>query len=485
MGASGSLRFRLFATALLAIVVALGIAAFALTGIFEKQVQSRMRSELGNHMLQLISKIDLQAQGTDLLTDDVLADPRFDKPFSGLYWTIAPDKGAAIDSRSLWDKSLADLPTTSAPGRPAYLEAPGPDGQELYIMQETIIAQTRAGDRKLVINIGVDHNELDAAVAGFRRDLMYYLGIIAGLLLLATWLQVRIGLNPLNAVKDQINAIRTGKLARLEGELPSEVQPLADEINDLLDTQADSLHKARARAGDLAHNLRTPLTVMGSLASDLERSGKQQLSEVLRDQTELMRRSVERELARARMASGRATAVHPPQGAIQRMVSAMQRMPRGNEIDWQVAEFPETPVAMDADDMLELFGNLLDNARKWCRAKVRITGRQDETHLHMLIEDDGPGVAQEQLATIGTRGKRLDETTQGAGLGLSIVEDLVSAYGLQLSFDRSELGGLAVRLGFPLPRAVAGKEVERLRNPLPAGKPASIQPPPLPDKALK
>jgi signal transduction histidine kinase len=333
-----------------------------------------MRSELGNHMLQLISKIDLQAQGTSLLTDDVLADPRFDKPFSGLYWTIVPDKGDAIDSRSLWDKSLADLPTNSAPGRPAYFEAPGPDGQQLYIMQETIIAQTRNGDRKLVINIGVDHEELDTAVAGFRRDLLSYLGIIAGLLLLATWLQVRIGLKPLNAVRDQINAIRTGKLARLEGELPSEVQPLADEINDLLDTQADSLQKARARAGDLAHNLRTPLTVMGSLASDLERSGKPQLSEVLRDQTELMRRSVERELARARMASGRANAVHPPHAAIQRMVKAMQRMPRGNEIDWQLAELPETAVAMDGDDLLELFGNLLDNARKWCKSTVRITG---------------------------------------------------------------------------------------------------------------
>jgi signal transduction histidine kinase len=485
MSASGSLRFRLFATALLAIVVALGIAAFALTGIFEKQVQSRMRSELGNHMLQLISKIDLQAQGTSLLTDDVLADPRFDKPFSGLYWTIVPDKGDAIDSRSLWDKSLADLPTNSAPGRPAYFEAPGPDGQQLYIMQETIIAQTRNGDRKLVINIGVDHEELDTAVAGFRRDLLSYLGIIAGLLLLATWLQVRIGLKPLNAVRDQINAIRTGKLARLEGELPSEVQPLADEINDLLDTQADSLQKARARAGDLAHNLRTPLTVMGSLASDLERSGKPQLSEVLRDQTELMRRSVERELARARMASGRANAVHPPHAAIQRMVKAMQRMPRGNEIDWQLAELPETAVAMDGDDLLELFGNLLDNARKWCKSTVRITGRQDATHLHVLIEDDGPGVAEEQLASIGARGKRLDETAQGAGLGLSIVEDLVSAYGLQMTFDRSELGGLAVRLGFPLPRALPRKaDSARTAGSL-AGQTGAPQPPPLPDKALK
>jgi signal transduction histidine kinase len=481
---SGSLRFRLDATAAMAIALALGIAAVALTSLFHQQVQLRVRAELGNHMLQLVSKVDL-AGGDVLLSDEAMADPRFDKPYSGLYWTVQGEGKAPANSRSLWDQTLAGVGERSAPGRPAWFETPGPDGQLLYVMQETVIAATQTGDRKVVLSIGIDNAELDQAVAAFRNNLVVYLGIIAGLLLLATWLQVRIGLKPLNAVRDQINAIRTGKLARLQGELPGEVQPLADEINDLLDSQVESLQKARARAGDLAHNLRTPLTVMGSLASDLERAGKQHLSEVLREQTELMRRSVERELARARMASGRAGTAHSPYVAIKRMVNAMQRMPRGSEIDWQLAALPQTAVPMDADDLLELFGNLLDNARKWCTATVRITGRQDDTHLHVSIEDDGPGVAQEQLASIGARGKRLDETTQGAGLGLSIVEDLVSAYGLQVSFDRSRLGGLEVRLSFPLPHA-QHNSADGLKRSRGAGtEPGTLQPPPLPDKALK
>ncbi len=448
---SGSLKFRLYATAAIAIALALGIAAVALTSLFHQQVQLRMRAELGNHMLQLISKVDL-AGGDVLLSDETMADPRFDKPYSGLYWTVQGEGMAPVNSRSLWDQTLAGVGDQSAPGRPAYFETPGPDGQVLYVMQETVIAATQTGDRRVVLNIGIDHAELDQAVAGFRNSLVAYLGIIAALLLAATWLQVGIGLKPLSALRDKVSAIRSGQTRRLDGNYPDEVRPLVEEINELVGARDDSLDKARARAGDLAHALRTPLTVMGSLASDIERAGKHDVADALREQTEVMRRSVERELARARMASGRSTALFAPREALERMVQAMRRMPRGDEIDWQTQAMNDTRIAVDGDDLLELFGNLLDNARKWATGTVRVSMQPAASSLSVTIEDDGPGVADESLSEIATRGQRLDETRQGSGLGLAIVSDLASAYGLGISYTRSSLGGLAATVTFPLPR---------------------------------
>jgi len=452
MTPSGSLKFRLYATAVIAIAVALGIAAVALTGIFEKQVQLRMRSELGNHMLQLISKINLDGKGS-VLSDDYMADPRFEKPYSGLYWSVQPEGGNAENSRSLWDQTLATTDNQSAPGRPAYFEIEGPDGQELYVMQETVIAATATGDRKVVLNVAIDHVELDDAVAAFRKDLLAYLGIIAALLMAATWLQVGIGLSPLRTVRNSISQISSGEAHKLDGQFPSEVRPLVDEINELVAARDESLDRARARAGDLAHGLRTPLTVMGSLASDIERAGKADIADALREQTELMRRNVERELARARMASGRSTALFSASDALERMIKAVQRMPRGDEINWKVDTLPLQMVAVDGDDLLELFGNLLDNARKWAASRVRISMVADSKALLVTIEDDGPGVAEEKLKAITARGQRLDESRQGSGLGLAIVDDLSSAYGLSVGYSRSQLGGLAATITFPLPAA--------------------------------
>lgn len=448
---SGSLKFRLYATAAIAIALALGVAAVALTSLFHQQVQLRVRAELGNHMLQLVSKVDLTG-GETLLSDETMADPRFDKPYSGLYWTVQGEGMAPENSRSLWDQTLAGVGNQSAPGRPAYFEAPGPDGQMLYVMQETVVAATQTGDRKVVLSVGIDHAELDQAVASFRGSLITYLGIIAALLLAATGLQVGIGLKPLSALRDRVSAIRSGASQRLDGSYPDEVRPLVDEINELVNARDESLERARARAGDLAHALRTPLTVMGSLASDIERAGKHTIAGALREQTEVMRRSVERELARARMASGRSTALFAPRETLERMVQAMRRMPRGNEIDWQLDALSDARVAVDGDDLLELFGNLLDNARKWANGKVRVSMEAAASTLTVIIEDDGPGVADESLRDIAQRGQRLDETRQGSGLGLAIVSDLASAYGLGISYARSSLGGLAATVTFPLPR---------------------------------
>lgn len=448
MMANGSIRFRLYATAAVAITLALGIAAVALTSIFHQQVQLRIRGELGTHMLQLISKLDLTG-AERLMSDEDMADPRFDKPYSGLYWSVQADGMAPVNSRSLWDQTLAAGEPQSAPGRAAYFETPGPDGQLLYVMQETVIAATANGDRKVVMNVAIDHAELDQAVASFQRDLLKYVGIIAALLLVATWVQVRIGLSPLRAVRDRISAIRSGELRQMGDAFPAEVRPLADEINELVTARDASLARARARAGDLAHALRTPLTVMGSLASEIERDGKPQMAQAIREQTEVMRRSVERELARARMASGRSSALFAPADAIERTVQAMRRMPRGEKIDWQVAGLPHDMVAVDGDDLLELFGNLLDNARKWAAGTVRVSMHNNGKALIVVIEDDGPGVADDKLNDIAVRGQRLDETRQGSGLGLAIVDDLATAYGLGVNYSRSLLGGLAATVSFP------------------------------------
>ncbi|MHA1128614.1 MAG: ATP-binding protein, partial [Alphaproteobacteria bacterium] len=221
-------------------------------------------------------------------------------------------------------------------------------------------------------------------------------------------------------------------------------QPLADEVNELLDLHRTSLSSARDRASDLAHGLKTPLTVMLTLALDLRAVGQDGVADEIEEQVSSMRYYIERELARVRTQSpaGISTDAAP---VVNKMVSAIRKFPREKPLDWEV-EIPDnlrTP--FDEHDLSELLGNIFDNARKWAKSRVRIIGKAlPDGVIEILIEDDGPGVAEDMLSTILTRGERLDPNVQGHGLGLAICADLVENYGAEFILERSSLGGLAV-----------------------------------------
>jgi len=252
---------------------------------------------------------------------------------------------------------------------------------------------------------------------------------------------VSVGLKPLELIRGRLEAVRAGAARRLEGNFPVEVQPLADEVNGLLAAQEQQLVKARRRAGDLAHGLKTPITILDSIARDLRRSGSDRVASDVEEQAAVLGLHVERELARARMATGHGRAQAPLKATLDRLTAAMKRLPGGAALIWDISGTAAETVPMEASDLTELLGNLLDNGRKWAKSRIVVSTRSDESELALIVEDDGPGVPADKLADIAEPGRRLDENPQGSGLGLAIVTDLADAYGFKLAYGKSPLAG--------------------------------------------
>jgi signal transduction histidine kinase len=237
---------------------------------------------------------------------------------------------------------------------------------------------------------------------------------------------------------------------RLRAEVPEEVMPLVDEVNALLDAQEQTVERARAWTADLAHGLKTPLTALGADAQRLRHQGNVAMADELEQLAETMRRRVDRELIRARMRSGVRTrqAGANVGDAIARVVRTLQRTPRGGAVAWTVEVQDHGFAAIDPDDLTELVGNLLDNAVKWATARVWVSATSNGG-VDIQIEDDGPGVSDDQLERLCQRGVRLDQGKKGSGLGLAIAHDITDAYGGELRLDRAALGGLQVSVRLP------------------------------------
>jgi hypothetical protein len=330
---AGSLRARLLIAAALSIIAALAVAVIAITWLFERYAEARVERELTTYLQQMASLVEIAPDGSVTL-EKSLADPRFEQPLSGLYWQISKDGQVALASSSLWDETLQTDPNIKPGGQPLCLHVPGPGDKPHIVAQRAVIIGANGRDYTLLLAAAADETELSAAVADFRRELMLSLGILGTVLILAAWLQVRIGLQPLARLQRRLGLVRAGTQERLDGGFPDEVMPLVDELNELLDAQQRSIERARARAGDLAHGLKTPITVLGSIASELAMRGQVGPAGEVNQQVSMMRKHVERELARARVGIGHVPVSTDAGGAIRQLIAAMRRMPRGGEIDW-------------------------------------------------------------------------------------------------------------------------------------------------------
>jgi signal transduction histidine kinase len=432
----GSLRLRLLAAAAISIAVALFLAGLALVQLFEQQVRDRVLYELNNDLLQLAGAIEVASDGS-VSVGRRLADPRFEEPYGGRYWRIdfaspgeAPPQ-EPLRSRSLWD---ADLD----PAKPLQ----GPEGERLVQVQRQIKVAAKDKELPLWLTVAAHEDEVTVPLERFRNQLILSLSLIGGALTIAAWIQVSVGLSPLTALRRQLATVRSGQSQHLSSDFPTEVAPLVNELNDVLDMREKSLERARRRAGDLAHGLKTPLTVLSAIARDIRKRKLVKQSKEIEEQADAMHRHVERALARARLSTGRSHVTTPLRPAIEKVVAALTRLPKGEELDWEARIPADATVPLEAGDLTELLGNVLDNARKWAENRVKI---HYEAPL-LTIDDDGPGVPQSELGRIGERGRRLDESKQGSGLGLSIVEDIADLYGLSVTYDRSGLGGLRVAI---------------------------------------
>lgn len=300
--------------------------------------------------------------------------------------------------------------------------------------------------------VALDRNSLYLARNAFAADMSPYLAIMVVVLLMAAWIQVRIGLSPLDALHRGVMKVRKEGETGLERVYPDEVMPLVNELNALLSAQEQSIERARAWTADLAHGLKTPLMVLTSEAQRPRDEGGEDLADNLVELAENMRRRVDRELIRARLLSGvQSSSVEAQCGQIiEGLVRTLKKIPGLESINWEIHLTEDTRVSMAADDVAELLGNLLENATKWAKSNIRVSVSRGDM-LQIRIEDDGPGVQHDQLENISQRGVRLDEKTRGSDLGLAIALDIVEAYRGSLSFSSSSLGGLAVRIDLAVP----------------------------------
>jgi signal transduction histidine kinase len=377
-----------------------------------------------------------------------------------LYWqlddvTSAVPRMGVLRSRSLWDMRLALPADVLRDGEIHTHELRGPGDSRLRVLERTIRPHEEMRWRLTVAADLIDTHE---AVAGFQRVLAASLVALLLLLLAAAWAQVALGLRPLRALQQGLNTLREGRSPRLAGDYPSEVQALVDNFNSVLDRNDDVVGRARTQAGNLAHALKTPLTVLDQASRQNDTAS---LALLVREQVQLARRHIDWHLARARMAASngvpgqRVPVVHTLQG----LVRVMQRVHAERQLRITLEDADErVQFAGEAQDLQEMLGNVLDNSCQWAHSAVRIrvlsvpsvSSRASLGMCHVEIEDDGPGMPAEQMPRVLQRGVRLDESVPGSGLGLAIVQDLVAVYGGELQLQTPALGrGLCVSLMLP------------------------------------
>ena len=445
----GSLRLRLFLGGALSIIAALALAALGLVLLFEKHVERRIESELGVYLDQIIANLDRDGDGA-LVVADVLADPRFDQPLSGLYWQVRA-KDAVLRSRSLWDGDLplpSDELTDGVVHRHRII---GPAGAELLALERSVRLPVRLGNASVRAAVALDTREIAAATRAFAADLLPYLGVLAAVLIAAAYAQVTFGLSPLATIRKRLAGIREGNATRLGKAFPKEVQPLAAEVDALLEAREQEAERARSRAADLAHGLKTPLQVLAGDVARLRQKGEADIAAEIEQVATAMRRHVERELARARMKSGVSTARANVREVIDRVLAVVMRTPDGARLAWTVECPPQLLARIDADDLAEAIGNLVDNAARHARRAVRVEARAEDRRVKLLISDDGPGIPPERMSEVLARGGRLDESGTGAGLGLAIVQEIADAWAGRLEL-RPNGPGLQAELALDLVR---------------------------------
>lgn len=458
MGA-GSLRLRLATATAIALAMALTWSGIVLARLFATHVESRIDVELANHLGQIVAGLELGADGTLQLAAPP-ADPRFVSPGSGLYWQVSETGGRLTRSRSLWDHELALPADELSPGVLHRHDLPGPTGGTVHAVERLLTTGPDSGPVSFRVAVAVDRREIEEAVQRFTSVLISSLAVLGVALLVSLLAMIQIGLSPLVALRRALARVRDGRAANVEGAFPAEVQPLVFGINALLDKEQATLARARERAGDLAHGFKTPLAVLAAIARELRRDGATRAAGEIETQVDLMSRHVRRELARARMAGAAAVgrggvALRP---LIDKVIAALQRITADGRLDWRVAGAAEIRVAGDQDDLLELVGNLCDNAAKFAACRIDVTIEARGPAVVLVIADDGEGVPAGSEAAILERGRRLDDKGDGSGLGLAIVARIVETYSGSIRLYAGPLGGLAVEIVLPAAPPEAGRD---------------------------
>ena len=438
-----SLRLRLWIGSLALISLALFTTWMVLSSLFAAGEVQEYEREMQAVMDVLAAQLTIAPDGTVTLASEPL-DQRFHTPSGGRYWQIAEDGNALIRSRSLWDTALDNALS------PAALVADvGPDGAAVSRLAQAWRYETPQGERSFVISVAAATAEIEAETRTFSLRLGVMLAVTAFLLLMASALQISAGLAPLARLRREVSDIRSGRLARLSDGGPGELAPLVAETNALLDERDEVIARARARAADLAHGLKTPLTVLAHIGEQMaNRQSARETGLSVLEQVDTVRQRVDRQLALARIRRGPALAA-PLAPLVGKIVAALKPLAREKLVDWRIDLADDLVIAADEADLAEAIGNVLDNALSWTGSLVRVSASRVDTRIRLEIADDGPGIPVGQRAFVLGRGGRLDESRGGNGLGLAIAADILDAVGGTISLDVAPEGGLLVVLDWP------------------------------------
>jgi signal transduction histidine kinase len=430
-----SLRLRLALAGAVAVLVALVLTAVGLSQLFGGHVERRAVGEMSVQLDQVLAGLD---NGPDGLTlQRAPADPRFDVPYGGLYWQIEWADGLER-SRSLWDRAL-DLPDDRLGDTVVHVHRlPGPQGEELLVLERSVTLPERLGGVTARAAVGMAAAELEQARRAFMVDLAPYLGLLALVLTAAGWAQLTVGLRPLRGLSDRVAALREGRAARMGSDFPVEVRPVATQIDALLAAREAEIERARTRAADLAHGLKTPLQALMGEADRLRTAGAAAQADAIEDTALAMRRTVDRELARTRTAARADDAHADPAQVVDRLVAVLRRTPDGAKLDWHLDIAPGLAVALHEADLAEALGALAENAARHARSCVTLSARPQGALLCLSVTDDGPGIPAAERRALLDRHARADES--GTGLGLSIASEIALAAGGKLELSDSDEG---------------------------------------------
>jgi signal transduction histidine kinase len=445
-----SLHRRLLIVATIALSVALLAVGVGLSFAFERAMRARVVAELADQLDVLVQAVRIDRNGLALVRNP--PDPRFERAYGGFYWQIGRQSRTEAKSRSLWDQTLAWAVRPPRMGETRSSLMDGPSSQELIIVERQVMIDAPDGAEPVRFLVGLDDNELIEARTGFFEAIIPALIAVGASLLLGLWAFLRFGLAPLNRLQGALADVRNNKAAMIEGTYPAEVMPLVQEVNALIGARNEDLVKARSRAGDLAHALKTPLAVLSTQVRELREAGQAQVADEIAMEIDQIDRVVRRELARARanLQANRQITVTTIAPIVARTCAALGKLKAHAALGFEIKADASAAVTVDETDLMEMVGNLIENAAKWAVTKIRVDTEIGAAGLvGIIVSDDGPGLTPEQTRDVMRRGIRLDETVQGTGLGLSIVRDLAEAYGGDLMLGRSDLGGLRAALLLP------------------------------------
>lgn len=443
-----SLRARLLVGAVLWIVAGVTIAGFSISALFRSHVTELINSELIGHLDELERLLVRDSDGRIRLVRG-LSDPRFSQLRAGFYWQVSGPDGFVLQSPSLEPHQHFPPPAPGTDRRLIRSLVTGPSGKPMILYGRP----WDSPESGYLIEIGADQQIIDDVLAHFNSALALSLGSLALALIAAGILQTWFGLRPMRRLREALRKIRAGEAEILPRDFPSEVRPLVDDLNALIEANTQMVRRARTQAANLAHGLKTPLAVLTDEARRLSARGDMEGAAVLAQQSERMQRQIDFQLARARAAAnaGLPGVVTPVGPALTAIAGAMRRLYVARALTIDSITEEGLIAAVDPNDLDEMVANLMDNACKWASRRISMTAKRSPSspQLVITVDDDGPGIPPDALGRAFAPGERLDEGKPGSGLGLAIVRDLATLYNGSIEISANSQGGLRAELRIP------------------------------------